>query len=150
MSSSLSELRNFRMNKTNGKVATGRKRIRLMSDSSDDDNTKQQSSPQKPTQNGTTSELDVKEKEERYNTFREIVDHSVSSMILQDILVENGWDVQKSFDAMQENPKYKESVKHSPSTASVQSPTASANHSLNSSTDVVKVQKHKKQKVTLN
>lgn len=117
MSSSLNELRNFRPNKSNSngsnsssKLASGRKRIRAMSDSSDDEHVKKQvttsPSKQQPTQNGTTATMSVKDKEERYHIFRQIVDTSVDALILQDFLVQNNWDVQKAFDALQANPKY--------------------------------------------
>lgn len=124
MSSSLSDLRNFRMNKTssNGtipsnKLANGRKRIRAVSDSSDDEHVKQQTasqtSPSKPIQNGSASTLSVKDKEERYKIFREIVDNTVDSLTLQDFLVQNDWDIQMAFDALQANPKYKNTGNHS-------------------------------------
>lgn len=141
MSSSLSELRNFRPNKgTNGnssnKLATGRKRIRAMSDSSDDEHAKRasSSSPQKPIQNGTA--LTTKDKEERYKVFREIVDQSVHSLILQDFLIQNGWDVQKAFDALQEDPKYKNTGTQS-SPDFQQKPTVSVNSSPNSIKNVI-------------
>lgn len=113
MSSSLSELRNFRLNKgqqnggnSSSKLASGRKRIRAISDSSDDEHTDKHSSPEKPVQNGkSTSTLSVKEKEERFHLFRETIDKSVDSLTLQDILARNDWDVQKAYDAIQENPK---------------------------------------------
>lgn len=139
----MSELRNFRMNKANGKLATGRKRIRAMSDSSDDE--QQQTSPQKSTQNGTTTDGEVKEREERFHTFRTIVDHSVDSMVLQDILVQYDWDVQKAFDALQKNPKYKNS--DSPSPPALQSPTVSTKDSLNTSTEASRGKPKQKQKV---
>lgn len=141
MSSSLSELRNFRLNKgsanTNGanpsnKLANGRKRIRAMSDSSDDEHIKKQATPQKPIENGKTSStmpLTTKDKEERFHIFRAIVDQNVESLILQDFLVRNDWDVQKAYDALQENPKYKNSGKHSSPDLVQQSPSVSANHS---------------------
>lgn len=145
MSSSLSELRNFRVNKAqNGanpssKLASGRKRIRAMSDSSDDDHAKKHASPQKPVQNGTTAgTLTVKEKEERFLLFREIIDKSVDSLILQDILAKNDWNVEKAYDAIQENPKYA-SGKHS-SPAAVQS-----NHSSPSKSSPAPTVKEKKQ-----
>lgn len=157
MSSSLSELRNFRLNKGNAsvnganpssKLATGRKRIRAMSDSSDDEHAKKQTTPpQKTTQNGTTvATLTTKDKEERFRIFRDIVDPSVDGLILQDFLVQNGWDVQKAYDALQENPNYKNSGKHS--TPDIKSsPSVSTNHSLNASVEVVREQKHKQNKV---
>ena len=157
MSSSLSELRNFRLNKanasTNGassssKLASGRKRIRVISDSSDDEQAKKLASPQKPTQNGTTAvELTTKDKEERFHIFREIVVQKVDSLILQDFLVRNDWDVQKAYDAMQDDPKYKDSGKHSSPTIIIKSPSVSANDSLNASVEEVKGQRHKQNKV---
>lgn len=133
MSSSLSELRNFRLNKaqnangTPSKLATGRKRIRAMSDSSDDEHTKKTASPQKPTQNGTAT-LSVKEREERFLLFRETIDKSVDSLILQDYLSQNDWNVQKAYDALQENPKYA-SGKHSSPATSVQSTNVTSSRS---------------------
>lgn len=164
MSSSLSELRNFRVNKgtasTNGaspssKLATGRKRIRAISDSSDDEHAKKQVTPEKPTQNGTTAvTLTTKDKEERFHILREIVGQGVDSLILQDFLVQNDWDVQKAYDTLQQSPKFKNSGKHStpeirqsPSVSTNYSPSVSANHSLNASVDVVKEKKHHQNKV---
>lgn len=157
MSSSLSELRNFRVNKasasTNGansssKLATGRKRIRAISDSSDDEQAKKLASPQKPTQNGTTAvALSTKDKEERFHIFREIVVQKVDSLILQDFLVRNDWDVQKAYDAMQDDPKYKDTGKHSSPTIVIKSPSVSANHSLNASVEEAKEHRHKQNKV---
>lgn len=125
MSSSLSELRNFRLNKgqqnggnSSSKLASGRKRIRAMSDSSDDEHADKHSSPQKPVQNGkSTSDLSVKEKEERFHLFRETIDKSVDSLTLQDILARNDWDVQKAYDAIQENPKLASTNHSSPAKA---------------------------------
>lgn len=162
MSSSLSELRNFRLNKANGgasssnKLATGRKRIRAMSDSSDDD-TKKQPTPtatptkQTPTQNGTTEEnkLNVKDKEERYHLFRQIVDKNVDSLVLQDFLVRNDWDVQKAYDAIQESPNYRTLDDKSPPKIAVQLPAASPSKSDNPSPEVVKVVKAQKQRVRI-
>lgn len=164
MSSSLSELRNFRVNKgtasTNGanpssKLATGRKRIRAISDSSDDEHAKKQVTPEKPTQNGTTAvTLTTKDKEERFHLLREIVEQSVDSLTLQDFLVRSDWDVQKAYDTLQESPKFKNSVKHStseikqsPSVSTNHLPSVSANHSLNESVEVVKEKKRQQNKV---
>lgn len=157
MSSSLSELRNFRLNKasasTNGansssKLATGRKRIRAISDSSDDEQAKKVASPQKPTQNGkTTVALSTKDKEERFHIFREIVVQKVDSLILQDFLVRNDWDVQKAYDAMQDDPRYKDTGTNASPTIVIKSPSVSANHSLNASVEEVKEKKHKQNKV---
>lgn len=158
MSSSLSDLRNFRMNKANAngsnpsnKLANGRKRIRAVSDSSDDEHTKQQTSPQmspqKPILNGSVSTLTVKDKEERYKIFREIVDMTVDSLILQDFLLQNEWDVQKAFDALQKNPKYKDSGNHS--SPVVQLATVSPKNSTSASTEgfTEPKRKHKQNKV---
>lgn len=146
MSSSLNELRNFRLNKVNSngsnsssKLASGRKRIRAMSDSSDDEHTKKQPTtslpkPQ-PTENGTSTTLSVKDKEERYHIFRQIVDSSVDALILQDFLVQNNWDVQKAFDALLANPKYS-SKKHS-TPDSVQSPSKPLNSANFSPTETI-------------
>lgn len=158
MSSSLSELRNFRLNKANAngassstKLATGRKRIRAMSDSSDEEQTQQQSTSTKTTaieqttQNGTTNEikLSVKEKEERYHLFRQIVGKNVDSLILQDLLVHNNWDVQKSYDALQEDPDYK-NVSNEISPVSVESVMGKFEHK---SPELIKV--HKQSKVSI-
>lgn len=146
MSSSLSDLRSFRMNKTtNGaapskKLATGRKRIRVISDSSDEENVETKPTPSTPDKT-TTNGLSVKEKEERYNLLRQIVDTSVCSLLLQDFLVRNNWDVQKAFDAYNVSP-----IQIAKSSVSVQSPAVSPvkhNYSLNSSSDAIKVQKPK-------
>lgn len=139
MSSSLSELRNFRLNKainsSNGanpsnKLATGRKRIRAMSDSSDDEHIKkqpniepttqaqsqaQQLSP--PTENGTQAsekKLTTKEKEERFHLLRAAVDKKVESLLLQDFLVQNDWDVQKAYNAIEQTPKFRTIIENSP------------------------------------
>lgn len=89
-----------------------------MSDSSDDEHADKHSSPQKPVQNGkSTSDLSVKEKEERFHLFRETIDKSVDSLTLQDILARNDWDVQKAYDAIQENPKLASTNHSSPAKA---------------------------------
>lgn len=122
MSSSLSELRNFRMNKTNvngSKLANGRKRIRVISDSSDDEHEKKQA--KKLQQNGspssttsttpTKSSLSVSEKEERLRQLREMVQWKSDAMSLQDALFHNDWNVQKAYELLSLNPKFTTSVK---------------------------------------
>lgn len=150
MSSSLSELRNFRLNKnkpnTNGinpssKLATGRKRIRAMSDSSDDEHTNKQTLPQKSKANGTDTILSTADKEERYNIFREIADSTIESIILQDFLVRNDWDVQKAYEALQESQEHKKFGEHS--SPIKQNVAASSNHSVKDSTKTVREQKPK-------
>lgn len=151
MSSSLSELRNFRLNKAinnaNGaspsnKLATGRKRIRAISDSSDDEHTKKQpniepttpvqsqSQPHEqqqlsqPIENGAEAsekKLGTKEKEERFHLLRAAVDKKVDSLTLQDFLVQNDWDVQKAYDAIEHSPKFRSIIENSPT-----KPTANA------------------------
>lgn len=171
MSSSLSELRNFRLNKANAngassssKLASGRKRIRAMSDSSDEEQAQKPTStttPTKPTTTVTTSttttptksptqngiadekKLSVKEKEERYHLFREIVGKNVDSLTLQDFLVQNDWDVQKAYDALQENPQYQQLPDKS-SPKSVQSIAVSSSKFTNKSPELVKSKKHNK------
>lgn len=173
MSSSLSELRNFRLNKaansSNGanpsnKLATGRKRIRAMSDSSDDDeqhtrkqpsiesqNQQQQQQEQQlsspPVVNGQTSEenkLGVKDKEERFHLLRATVNKRIDSLALQDFLVQNDWDVQKAYDAIENSPKYKNLLENSPTkpTFDISPPTKST--SCNKSPELVRPQKKHK------
>lgn len=175
MSSSLSELRNFRLNKaansSNGanpsnKLATGRKRIRAMSDSSDDDehikkqpNTEptsvesnsqqlqQQQSSSPPVENGHSSEekkLSVKDKEKRFHLLRAAVDKKIDSLVLQDFLVRNEWDVQKSYDAIEDSPKYKQLLENSPIklTPNISSPSKPT--SWNKSPELIKPQKKHK------
>ena len=142
MSSSLSELRNFRLNKTtnssNGanpsnKLATGRKRIRAMSDSSDDEHIKKQSNIEPTTVQSHSQQqvqqmpqanekkLSVKDKEERFHLFRATVDKKIDSLILQDFLVQNEWDVQKAYEAIERSPKYKSIMENSPTKPTAQS-----------------------------
>lgn len=173
MSSSLSELRNFRLNKainnSNGanpsnKLATGRKRIRAISDSSDDEHTKKQPNiepttpvqPQEPqlsqpTENGTQAsenKLGVKEKEERFHLLRAAVDKKVDSLSLQDFLVQNDWDVQKSYDAIEQSPKFKSIIENSPTRPTADAfniSTSSKSPSIaNKSPELIKAQKKHK------
>lgn len=165
MSSSLSELRNFRLNKK--KLATGRKRIRAMSDSSDDEHIKKQpniestpsihSQPQsqqqnqqepQPIENGQASEikLTVKEKEERFHLLSAAVGRKIDSLVLQDFLVHNEWNVQKAYEAVENSPKFKSILENSPSKPTTQlndfSPSKSS--SLNKSPQLIKAQKKHK------
>lgn len=165
MSSSLSELRNFRLNKaaniSNGanvsnKLATGRKRICAMSDSSDDEHTKKQpriesTSSQQPSnqptiENGEADErkLNVKDKEERFHLFRAIVDKTIDSLVLQDFLVQNDWDVQKAYDALKIHPKYQHLIESSPVKSTAPLNNSSPSISTNRSSELNKVQKKHK------
>lgn len=172
MSSSLSELRNFRLNKaTNGaipsnKLASGRKRIRAISDSSDDEHIKKQPNTEstspvqsqsqqqeqqqsQPTENGQSSEkkLSVKDKEERFHLLRATVDKKIDALTLQDFLVQNDWDVQQSYDAIERTPKYKSIMENSPSKPTPQSFDISTSRSSsigNKSPELIKAQKKHK------
>lgn len=174
MSSSLSELRNFRSNKAinnaNGaspsnKLATGRKRIRAMSDSSDDEHSKklpniepttpvQPQSPEQqlshPTANGSEAnekKLSTKEKEERFHLLREAVDKKVDSLALQDFLVQNDWDVQKAYYAVENSPKFKNILENSPTKPTADSfiiSTVSKSPIQNNSPELIRAQKKHK------
>lgn len=106
MSSSLSDLRNFRIDKSpNGKLANGRKRIRAMSDSSDDGHHHQQQQPQKQhktTINGKI-ELSVQDKENKLQNLKRMCAPNADYMILQDALAHNGWDVDKAHQSLPKN-----------------------------------------------
>lgn len=167
MSSSLSELRNFRLNKaannSNGanpsnKLATGRKRIRAMSDSSDDEqnikkhpnieSTPVQSPNKQEIENGLTAndiKLSVKDKEERFHLLRAAVDQKIDSLQLQDFLVQNDWIVEKAYEALENSPKYKSIMENSPSKPQPfdNSPSKSSS-SVNKSPQLIKAQKKHK------
>lgn len=174
MSSSLSELRNFRLNKainnSNGasssnKLATGRKRIRAISDSSDDEHTKKQPNiepttptqqPQsqeqqlsQPTENGTEvneKKLTTKDKEERFHLLRAAVDARIDALPLQDYLVQNDWDVQKAYYAIESSPKYKNIMQNSPTKPTADSfiiSTTSQSPIGNKSPELIAQKKHK-------
>lgn len=177
MSSSLSELRNFRLNKANAsnggspstKLATGRKRIRQMTDSSEDEQTAENMAKRavapissseapaqqnQPTENGTAAtaaedekKLSVKEKEERFHLFRNIVDKRIDSLVLQDFLVQNGWDVQNAYDALQESPKYKHLNEHSPQKSPLLQSTMPVTSSKSEHTPSEHTKSHNKHKV---
>lgn len=110
MSSSLSDLRNFRMKKTNGKVANGRKRIRVVSDSSDDDN----GSVAKQPKNVENGDAGIKQKEESLQNLRQITSGKIDFMILQDVLAQCDWDTQKAYDQLEKDPKYGPKLTNSP------------------------------------
>lgn len=176
MSSSLSELRNFRLNKainnSNGanpsnKLATGRKRIRAISDSSDDEHIKKQPNIEpntpvqsqshsdqpeeqlaQPTENGTHAtekKLDVKEKEERFHLLRAAVDKKIDTLVLQDFLAQNDWDVQKAYDAIELNPKFKRIIENSPTKPTSDAfNTSSKSPIANKSPELIRAQKKHK------
>lgn len=110
MSSSLSELRNFRMKKTNGKVANGRKRIRVMSDSSDDDN----SAVVKQPKHVDNDDAALKRKEDSLQNLRQITNGQIDFMILQDVLAQCDWDAQKAYNQLEKDPKYGKKLANSP------------------------------------
>lgn len=122
----MSELRKFRMNKPgqmNGtKLANGRKRIRAVSDSSDEEheNNKQKKLVQNGDDkdnghgsgNGTSNQLSIEEKTERLKQLKEICEPNSDSLVLQDVLFLSNWDVQKAYDTLIASPtKYKNSTK---------------------------------------
>lgn len=117
MSSSLNDLRNFRMTKAN-KIANGRKRIRAMSDSSDDEQKSKQlvESPTKKEMSLTS----IKEKEDSLQQLRQITGGNIDYMVLQDILARNDWNVENAYDALEKDPKHSNRLKHSPQKSSVE------------------------------
>lgn len=124
MSSSLNDLRNFRMTKAN-KIANGRKRIRVMSDSSDDEQKSKQlvESPTKKVESPTKKEMSltsIKEKEDSLQQLRQITGGNIDYMVLQDVLARNDWNVENAYDALEKDPKYSNRLKHSPQKSSVE------------------------------
>lgn len=107
-----SELRSYRMNKANGngtKLANGRKRIRAVSDSSDDEHETKQF---KKIQNGSTAtSLSVDEKEARFRQLKEKFEDKMDDILLQDVLVQNKWDIDIAYSFLMGNPNYENSTK---------------------------------------
>ncbi|XP_052851743.1 SWI/SNF-related matrix-associated actin-dependent regulator of chromatin subfamily A containing DEAD/H box 1 homolog [Drosophila gunungcola] len=106
--SSLSDLRQFRINKSASSVAAGpaktervpgKKRIQVMADSDSDGNDSQ--TPKK-----TKLELTVKEKEERYMAAAKI-SPQFDTMAIQESLSRTNWDVAASVRYLRENCKPK-------------------------------------------
>lgn len=106
MASTVSDLRNFRMKKTNGKVANGRKRIRVMSDSSDDE--------QSITKQTKTDDETIRQKENGLQTLRQITNEKIDYMVLQDTLARCDWNAQTAYNELEKDPKYRALLATSP------------------------------------
>lgn len=92
-----------RMNKA--KLANGRKRIRVVSDSSADEQETEQS---KNIQNGSAAtSLSVGEKEARFRQLQGKIE--LDEMLLRDVLNQNNWDVNVAYDFLMGNSNHKNS-----------------------------------------
>lgn len=107
-----SDLRSYRMDKANGnsaKLANGRKRIRVISDSSDDEHEAKQS--KKEQNESAATSLSVGEKEAKFQQLKDKFESKMDDMLLQDVLVQNNWNVDIAYNVLMENPTLNNSSK---------------------------------------
>lgn len=108
------------------KLANGRKRIRVVSDSSDDEQETKQS---KKIQNGSAAtSLSVGEKEAKIHQLQDKFDQKMDDMLLQDVLVQNKWNVDVSYEFLMGNPNHKNSSKTYENSASYSNGTKKSSH----------------------
>lgn len=110
----MSDLRSFRMKKSEGKVANGRKRIRMISDSSDDEQATVKQAKTAGDGNGTGDVDPVKQKEESLHVLRQITNSKIDFMVLQDVLARCEWDAQRAYNELEKDPKYGPRLSNSP------------------------------------
>lgn len=138
--SRLDELRSFRMNGHSSsnsdipnklKVSAGRKRIRVVSDSSDDGEATQ--STNNTQHNGSDKKsLTTNEREERLANLRKLFP-SQDLMEVQDELIRNNWDVEKASERLKHKKSSPHKISHSSSHRSTHSSHSHSSHSSHSS-----------------
>lgn len=133
----MSDLRSFRMKKPDAKVANGRKRIRMISDSSDEDQ-----ATVKQAKTVASDDDAIKQKEESLHILRQITNSKIDFMVLQDVLARCEWDAQRAYDELEKDPKYGPRLDGSPGKVSLpvkdHSPAASSKSVDSVSPDKVK------------